>query len=139
MSTAVDTNVLIDLLGGQPAAAERARVSLADALSRGAVIAAPVVYAELLAFPDRAPGEVDLFLADVGITVEWELAAAVWRHAGEAYAAYAKRRVRSGGGAPRRILADFIVGAHASQYGTLLTRDLGFYRQSFPNVSVREP
>lgn len=63
----------------------------------------------------------------------------MWRLAGEAYAAYAERRRRSHGGHPRRLLADFLIGAHAQGVGSLLTRDLGIYRASFPHLAVIAP
>ena len=59
-----------------------------------------------------------------------------WKRAGQAQAAYAQRRQTSGGGLPRRILTDFLVGAHASVGGyslfTLNTRDYG----DFPEVPL---
>ncbi|MCL5258254.1 MAG: hypothetical protein M1314_00655 [Firmicutes bacterium] len=39
-------------------------------------------------------------------------------------------------GAPRRIIADFVIGAHASRVGTLVTSDAAFYRRAFPSLRV---
>jgi predicted nucleic acid-binding protein len=59
-----------------------------------------------------------------------------WKRAGQAQAAYTVRRKASGGGLPRRILTDFLVGAHASLGGhalfTLKTADFG----DFPEVPL---
>jgi predicted nucleic acid-binding protein len=139
MSLVIDTNVLIDLLAGEPDAARRARDSIEAATSSGAVAISPVVYAELLAFPGRQPPEVDQFLADVRISVLWDIPEAVWRRAGSAFAGYVTRRRTSGGDRPRRLLADFLIGAHALEIGTLLTRDTQFYRTSFPELHVVTP
>lgn len=139
MSAAVDTNVLVDLLAGQEQAARQARDVLDDAISRGALLVCPAVYAELLAFPGREPRDVEDFLLTSGIAVAWEITPAIWRRAGITFAAYSARRSASGGGPPRRLLVDFLVGAHALDVGALITRDLGFYETNFPDLRVISP
>jgi predicted nucleic acid-binding protein len=55
--------------------------------------------------------------------------------AGEAWRSYRKR-----GGSRSRVIADFLIGAHASlQADRLLTRDRGFYRSYFPGLTVIDP
>jgi predicted nucleic acid-binding protein len=135
----VDTNVLIDLLAGEPGAARRARDSLEAAMSSGAIAISPVVYAELLAYPGRQPPEVDQLLTDIRISVIWDIPAAVWRRAGAAFAGYVGRRRAAGGDRPRRLLADFLIGAQALELGALLTRDARFYATNFPDLRVIIP
>ncbi len=55
--------------------------------------------------------------------------------AGQAWRSYRKR-----GGCRQRMIADFLIGAHASlQADRLLTRDRGFYRSYFPDFAVVDP
>lgn len=135
MSVAVDTNVIVDIVGGDPVASKRA----ADALSRqGAktgLVISPIVFAELFAHPGWRPREIQAFLKATAIAIDWEIAAEVWSHAGEAFRSYAERRSRDLG-APRRLLADFLIGAHAARIGALITSDSRFYRTNFPELKV---
>jgi predicted nucleic acid-binding protein len=81
----------------------------------------------------------EAFLRDTRVRVEWRMPPEVWRRAALAYRDYARRRRRRKGDAgPRRILADFLIGAHASAFGQrLLTFDGGIYQQAFPELGVR--
>jgi hypothetical protein len=55
--------------------------------------------------------------------------------AGRAWRVYRKQ-----GGQRARILADFLIGAHAHvQASRLLSRDRGFYRKLFPKLSLMDP
>jgi predicted nucleic acid-binding protein len=57
--------------------------------------------------------------------------------AGRAFQAYAERRRKQRDAGARRILADFVIGAHASANGCrLLTLDDRLYRSSFPTLAV---
>jgi len=59
----------------------------------------------------------------------------VWREAGLAFQEYAARRRKQKGTAPRRILAAFLIGAHAAVNGyRLLTLEEGLDRASFPKL-----
>lgn len=136
--TALDTNVLIDVLWARANA--RASVeAIANAAEGGPLVAAPAVYAELRAHPLGDHEEILAFLGELRVHVSWQLDAQVWRDAGDAFRTYAQRRRGSGGGQPRRLLADFIIGAHALQVGRLLTSDGAFYRRAFPTLRVVEP
>ncbi len=47
---------------------------------------------------------------------------------------------RSKGGRRERVVADFLIGAHAlCQADRLLTRDRGFYRSYFSSLEVLDP
>jgi predicted nucleic acid-binding protein len=95
------------------------------------------VYAELLVAPGRTEPFVDRFCRETRIEVEWELGERVWRVAGAAFQRYAARRRKRKGAEVRRILADFVIGAHALVNGyKLLTLDAGFYAASFPGLAI---
>lgn len=137
MTTLLDTNVIIALWDNDPAVNGPARLALENALARGALAINGVVYGELLGYEGREEEFLERFLAKTGITVEWDLDEPIWRTAGRAFQAYASRRARSGSSKPRRILPDFLIGAHASKRGyTLLTLDLGHFRAAFPDMRI---
>ena len=57
--------------------------------------------------------------------------------AGRAFQAYAEWRRKQRDRGARRILADFLIGAHASANGyRLLTLDDGLYRAAFPALAI---
>jgi predicted nucleic acid-binding protein len=136
MTTAIDTNVLVALWNRDDALNTMARSALDGALGRGSLVIAGPVYSELLAFPSRDESFLDAFCRETGIFVDWQLGEAVWRAAGRAFQGYVRRR-RPRNSGPRRILADFLIGAHALQNGfRLLTLDDGLYRAAFPRLAI---
>ncbi|CAN5797301.1 type II toxin-antitoxin system VapC family toxin [soil metagenome] len=139
--TAVDTNVFVGLLAGTEDEAEVAQRALEKAVAEGPLLLCPAVYAELLAMPGMSEGELDTFVDANDLTVEWVLQSEVWRAAGRAYAAYAtRRRKQKGDKGPRRILADFVIGAHATlTAGKLLTLDPNLYRANFVGLEIIVP
>ena len=139
MSTAIDTNILVDLLAGDDAHSREAVRALDTLHRRGGLVICGVVYAELLAYPGRTDDDVVAVVQAAGIRVDWDLGQSVWRSAGLAYAQYVSRRRQAETVALRRILADFVIGADAAGVGSLLTRDLGIYRASFPELVVWGP
>lgn len=157
MKTAVDTNILFDLLAGDEDSAASARQALSKALAAGPVVICPVVYAELAAgFASQE--ELRRFMHDLQLRVEDFSTDALFQ-AATAWKRYATRRgvhvqcSRCGHKAMLRcpacqarlpwrqhIIPDFVVGGHAShQADGLLTRDIGYYRTYFPRLRLVTP
>jgi predicted nucleic acid-binding protein len=137
MTTAIDTNVVVALWDRDPALNSTAQAALDEALGRGALIIAGPVFAELMAAPGRSESFLDSFCRETAINIDWSLKESVWRAAGRAFQTYAARRRKHRDPGPRRILADFLIGAHALEGGyPLLTLDDHLYRTAFPNLTV---
>ncbi len=137
MTTAIDTNILVALWNEDDALNTPAREALDAALGRGRLVIAAPVFAELLAFPSRNEAFLDSFCKETGIVVDWNLSEAIWRAAGRAFQTYVACRRRQQYSGPRRILADFLIGAHAFQNGfRLLTLDDRLYQAAFPRLSI---
>jgi predicted nucleic acid-binding protein len=130
--TLVDTNVLMDVLLAGAKHGEESAARLARALEVGPALVNDLIAAEL------AP----LFSEERALWTT--LAAAQIRHvpfpraaihrAGQAFLRY-----RRAGGGRDRILPDFMIAAHAiAARATLLTRDDGFDRRHFPDLSLAQ-
>ncbi len=136
MLSAVDTNIISALWSKEPTARQMVALLTQAREAGGLVICAPV-HAELQAHPEAGRSFVERFLDDTGIQVAFALSEAVWREAGEAYAAYAERRRNATGGQAKRLLVDFVVGAHALlEADQLLTLDAERYQTAFPDLKV---
>jgi predicted nucleic acid-binding protein len=130
--TSVDSNVIFAALTPHETHHERARQLLREANPQGLRLS-PVVYAELMASSEREA--LKEFLERAGLEVLWEMPAAVWERAGVAFGDYA--RARRGGRLPRRLIADFLIAAHAEHHGlSVLSFDDTVYRAVFPGLRV---
>lgn len=139
MTTAIDTNILVALWDTDPQLNSAVHKALDSAQARGALVITGAVYAELLALPGRTEKMLDEFFGSTGILVEWQLSEQIWRTAGRAFQEYARRRSKKKAEMPRRILADFLIGAHAAvHHYPLLTLDRRLYRAAFPKLKIVE-
>lgn len=137
MITALDTNILVSLWNEDDSLNLAAKAAMPAALEVGSLVIAAPVFSELLASPSKDEAFLDEFLAATGISVDWDLGETIWRIAGRAFLAHAARRRRQRGPGPRRIVADFLIGAHAFQNGfSLLTLDVQFFRAAFPRLAL---
>ena len=136
---AVDSNVLIDFIGNDPMAADAADQALRRALGAGPVVACDVVLAEVVTGLGNGSAVIDA-VEELGVEFSaLELRSAV--RAGEMQRRYLeRRRAALRQREPLRVVADFLVGAHALlQCQGLITRDAGFYRDYFKGLKVIVP
>lgn len=133
MISALDTNVLLDILLADERFEELSLTAIERAAANGSVVICHVVYAELSAFFANQQ-DLDVFLEENSIEVHAIGRLALFR-AGSAWKAY-----RQAGGSRTRILADFMIGAHAeTECSALVSRDRGFYRDRFSSLAVIDP
>ena len=135
---ALDTNVLIDLLGDDPRA-DAAEGCVRDALVLGPVVVCDVVVSEVTAGLGHGTEIMDV-IEEMGVRyVPVERRAAI--RAGEMQRRFNQRRLKASSRqlAPRTV-PDFLVGAHALlQCDGLITRDAGFFRDYFKGLKVIAP
>lgn len=130
---ALDSPVLLDVLIGDPKYAEASEVCIGDALAREDVVVCDAVVAEVQAVLDTSVSLMDT-LASLGIRYAPTLEAAAMR------AGHMNRRFRTRGGRGERVVADFLIGAHAMlQCDALITRDDGFFRDYFKGLRLIVP
>jgi predicted nucleic acid-binding protein len=137
MTISIDSNVIAALWNHNDPLNAVAAPTLDDLFKKERLVVSGAIYAELMAGPLRDEASLDLFFRDTGIDIDWVLEEEIWREAGRAYAGFARRRKRSGEEPPRRILADFLIGAHALVRGySLLTIDYRHYGAAFPSLPI---
>ena len=133
MITAVDTNVLIDVFAADAEFGPASRRAIRDGIAQGGLVACEAIWAEVsAAFPSSEAARAALDA--LGVTFS-PLDAATALAAGRLFAQYLRR-----GGKRRRVVADFLIGAHAAAHADrLLTRDRGFYRIYFGDLTLVDP
>jgi predicted nucleic acid-binding protein len=155
MITAVDTNIILDVLIPNEPFSEPSKQLLDRHLSKGKLIICEVVFAELAA-QFLSEQELKQFLAETGMRLDYTNEKSLYI-AGTRWAKYAgkssqRRFTCSQCGhsfevvCPQcrvwhtkrlHVLADFLIGAHAlASADYLLSRDLGFYKTYFSDLKI---
>ena len=131
--TLVDTNVLLDLLTGDPNWADWSIAQLEAASLNGPLLVNDVIYAELAVRYARIE-DLDAFLDAA------ELEMAPMPKAALFLAAKVFTQYRRSEGQKTGVLPDFFIGAHAAVGRLpLLTRDVSRYRTYFPTLKLITP
>lgn len=134
ISTLVDTNILIDILGPVELATRRwSLAALKHTLGEGPIVFSAIVWAELSkpSLGEEALSHAFAWLQPLREDFPFDAAFP----AGTAHTQYRLR-----GGKRERTLPDFLIGAHAVVAGhRLLTRDAGRYRAYFPGLNILSP
>lgn len=130
---AVDSSVLVDVLTGDASYGDASAEALALALSQGEVVLCDAVAAEVQTLLDTRETVMDS-LKEFGLRFDPIQEAAAVR------AGHMQRRYRDRAGARQRVVADFLIGAHALlQCQALITRDDGFFRDYFKGLRLIVP
>jgi hypothetical protein len=130
---AVDASVLLDVLAGDARYGEGSSQALLQALSQGEVVICEAVVAEVQAMLDTRDTVMDA-LTEFGIRFEPVHEAAAIR------AGHMQRRYIERGGRRERVVADFLIGAHALlQCQALITRDDAFFRDYYKGLKLIVP
>ena len=128
----VDTNVLLDVIGADSIFGERSLHTLTRLSEKGLLIINPIIYAEVGAMMDNIEELDDVLPPSIfhRDPLPWEACFL----AGQTFQEY-----RRCGGTKSRMLADFLIGAHAvvANLG-LVSRDRG-YQQYFNNLTIIDP
>lgn len=136
MTTALDSNVLIAFWNEDDELNLEACKALECAAEAGELVISPPVYVEIRSIRDRDEAKIEYFLEKTEIRVDWRLEERIWREAARASHEYVKRR-KEIMLSPRRITADFVIGAHAMVRDyPLLTLDKRTFRAAFPSLKM---
>jgi predicted nucleic acid-binding protein len=133
MITALDSSVILDVLIDDPVFADKSARAIKSAAGKGQLIVSECVLSEIYPVLNSEAKIVQL-LSD------WDLVFVASSQksallAGQLFSLYLSR-----GGANKRTVPDFLIGAHAQIHADqLLARDRGYFRDYFEKLIVVVP
>jgi predicted nucleic acid-binding protein len=136
MAWVVDTCVLIDVAEGDPTFGVSSATLLDSKRPEGLAVC-PVTYAELAPVFNGNSTAQDEFFRQLGVTwpTAWTLADTLAAHAAWHRHVIGKRA----GETRKRPIADVLIGAFASRFDGLLTRNEADFRPVFPALNIVVP
>ena len=135
MITAIDTNILLDVLTANEKFSDISAAALQSSATAGSLTVSDIVYVEpCIHFSSQR--ECDAFLEESRIRI-----GALRRgKRTSSWPAVRRRIYRKQGERRTRILPDFLIGAHAQTQATgLLSRGRGFCRELFSSLNLLDP
>lgn len=132
----LDTNIILIAYHPEDEHNKRIMQSLELHQEDGFCISPPV-YGELRA-DQNWTNNLQPFLVALDVQIIWDMPIGVWDNAGQMLRKYTD--LRKGGKLPRRILADFLIAAHA-EYHTfdVMSFDETVYKVVLENVNLIKP
>lgn len=154
MITAIDTNILLDILGNDLEFSEKSMDLLERQNNLGNLAISPIVYSELLVFFLKkhelkiATEKLEELLNDMDIQIldfikeDFILSAQTWQNFSDIKQIICPKcgtanqfnckKCNSQVFWRNHIITDFLIGAHAQNHAdVLLTRDIGYYKKYF--------
>ena len=132
LKTALDSSVVLDILTDDPRWAGGSVAAVRTAIASGSLIIGEGALAEIT--PALPEGDMTHFLA------EWNIQFVPSTQASAQSAGEMMRRYLGRTAAPKRVMADFLIGSHAACHaGRLLARDRGYYRDYFDGLVIVDP
>jgi predicted nucleic acid-binding protein len=128
--TAIDTNILLDILLPDINFGTKSKEALRLCITEGSIIACDIVWSEISGFFNSKEklNEVMNILGLKFTPINQDTATEagiIWK------------KYRNSGGKKERIISDFLIGSHAiHQADRLLTRDRGFYKAYFNKLKI---
>jgi len=136
MAWAVDTCLLLDIGLDDPVFAGRSLHLLESRLADGLLVC-PVTFVELAPAFSGQLKPLEEFLFQLGIEGREAWTWEDTKNAGDAWSRHVqKRRTKQ---AAKRPVADVLIGAFASRFQGLLTRNGADFRKLFPELPILEP
>jgi predicted nucleic acid-binding protein len=130
--TALDTSVILDVVSNNKTFALRSLAAIRTASSEGSLVICECVLAEIR--PALPEPDMEQLLEDWPLVFKPSTKKSAML-AGAMYQAYLGQSH-----ATRRVLPDFLIGAHALLHcDRLLARDRGYYRDYFHDLELIEP
>ncbi len=133
MITSLDTSVILDILTDNPDFVRFSEQAIRKARSEGKLIICDAVLAEI------TPSLENMQMVKALLT-DWQIEYSPLSKESAFLAGNMNRNYLKRKGTSKRVLPDFLIGAHATlQADRLLARDRGYYRDYFSELKLWDP